>query len=123
MTATVSRTDHVADVTGREQLANSARSSPDQLPAHVQSLLRIKVPLSVQLASRKEPLGELIKIVPGAILNFDQPCDEMLGLYVSDQRIAAGEVVKVDDKYGLRIVQFAEPDERFHTDSKPEPTG
>ena len=77
---------------------------PDNSPqAYGRSLLRIKVPVSVTLASARKPIGQIVELGPGAILQFDKSCEEMLELKVGDQVVAEGEAVKVGDKFGLRI--------------------
>jgi flagellar motor switch protein FliN/FliY len=73
------------------------------LPAHTQSLLRIGVPVAVTLAAQRKSVQEIIELGPGAIIKFDKTCDEPLELCVGGQPIATGEVVKVGDKFGLRV--------------------
>jgi flagellar motor switch protein FliN/FliY len=84
-----------------------------QLPPYTQSLFKIKVPVSVNLASHKQSVEEIIELVPGSIIKFDKSCDELLELVVGDQAIAEGEVVKVGDKFGLRVQNMIKPQERF----------
>jgi len=83
------------------------------LPKHTRSLFKVQVPVSVMLATQKQSVHDIISLVPGAIIKFDKSCDEPLELMVGDQRIAAGEVVKVGDKFGLRIREMIQPQERF----------
>jgi flagellar motor switch protein FliN/FliY len=47
------------------------------------------------------------------MIKFDKSCEELLDLVVCDQPIAAGEVVKVGDKFGLRIRNMILPQEQF----------
>ena len=84
-----------------------------RLPRHTRSFLKVQVPVSVNLAAQKHTVQEIIDLVPGAIIKFDKSCDEFLELVVCDQPIAAGEVVKVGDKFGLRIRQMILPQEQF----------
>lgn len=102
--------------------ANSARTtstqkpravSPDALPQYARSLLRIKVPVVVTLARKRQPLGSVIELGPGAIIQFDKSCEEMLELDVGGRLVATGEAVKVGDKFGLRIKSVVLPEERF----------
>lgn len=79
------------------------------LPPHARSLLKLKVPVVATLATKKEPIGEIIRLVPGTIIHFAKSCDEMLELEVGDARLAVGEAVNVDDKYGLRITSMQRP--------------
>jgi len=89
------------------------RGKVEDLPAYSRNLLKIKVPVIAALASKKQSVGEIIKLGPGAILQFDKSCEEMLNLEVGNQPVAEGEAVKVGEKFGLRITSIVLPDERF----------
>lgn len=84
-----------------------------RLPRYARSFLKVQVPVSVNLAGQKLTVQEIRELVPGAIIKFDKSCDELLDLVVCDQPIAAGEVVKVGDKFGLRIRNMILPQEQF----------
>jgi flagellar motor switch protein FliN len=74
-----------------------------QLPKYAHGLLKIRLPLRVTLASQRKSVQEITELGPGSIIKFAKTCDEPLELLVGDCRIAQGEVVKVGDKFGLRI--------------------
>jgi flagellar motor switch protein FliN/FliY len=61
------------------------------------------VPVTVTLASQRKPIQEIVELGPGSIVKFDKTCDEPLELAVGERVIATGEVVKVGDKFGVRI--------------------
>ncbi|MGD9635358.1 MAG: FliM/FliN family flagellar motor switch protein [Pirellulales bacterium] len=84
-----------------------------RLPKYCRSFLKVQVPVAVNLASQKHTVQEIRELVPGAIIKFDKSCEEMLDLVVCDQPIAMGEVVKVGDKFGLRIRNMILPQEQF----------
>ncbi len=86
----------------------------ERLPSYSRSLLKIKVPVTVTLATAKQPVRTILGLVPGSIIQFDKLCDETLTLEVANQRVAEGETVKVGDKFGLRLTSMVLPDERFH---------
>jgi flagellar motor switch/type III secretory pathway protein FliN len=88
-------------------------SGVKQLPRYARSLLRIHVPLRVVLASKRQPIGQVVELCPGAIIGFDKMCDESLDLMADGRRIATGEAVKVGDKFGLRILSICLPEERY----------
>lgn len=71
------------------------------------SVLQIRAPLTVTLASKKERLHRILDLVPGAMLTFEAHCDEPLTLELGGHRIARGETVKIGDKFGLRIREVA----------------
>lgn len=97
----------------------------DCLPSYLRSRLRVKVPVVVTLASKRQSIGRIMEIGPGAIIQFDKLCDEMLDLLVGNHRVAAGEAVKIGEKFGLRITSLTLPDERFvalqKSDARPSP--
>jgi flagellar motor switch protein FliN len=73
------------------------------LPTYARGLMRIRVPVQVMLASQRKSIQEIIELGPGSIIKFDKTCDEPLELYIGERPIAQGEVVKVGDKFGLKI--------------------
>jgi flagellar motor switch protein FliN/FliY len=84
-----------------------------QLPSYTRSLLKIKVPVVASLATTKLPVGRIVEIGPGSIIQFNQSCEQPLSLAVGDHEFAVGEAVKVGEKFGLRITSMVMPDERF----------
>ena len=91
------------------------RTRLTELPNYTRSLLRIKVPVVVTLADKRQPLGRVVELGAGSIIQFDKSCDEMLEMSVGGHPVATGEAVKVGDKFGLRITSIILPDERFGT--------
>jgi flagellar motor switch/type III secretory pathway protein FliN len=83
------------------------------LPGYTKSLLKIKVPVIVTLAEKKQPLGRIVEMGPGMIIQFEKSCEELLQLEVGDLKIAAGEAIKVGDKFGIRVSNIILPEERF----------
>ena len=74
--------------------------------SYSKSILGIKTPVSVVLASKSIPLEEIINLVPGSMLTFGTHCDEPLILEAGGTQIATGETVKIGDKFGLRVRQL-----------------
>ena len=92
--------------------ADAAASDPGvvdplaSLPTYARDLLRIQVAVTVTLAAQRKSVKEIVELGPGAIVKFDKTCDQPLELCVGSREIATGEVVKVGDKFGLRIGRF-----------------
>jgi flagellar motor switch protein FliN len=84
-----------------------------ELPNYTRSLLRVEVPVVVTLAENRQPLRRILELGPGSIIQFDKSCDETLELSVGNHPIAAGEAVKVGEKFGLRITSIIMPAERL----------
>jgi flagellar motor switch protein FliN len=96
-------------------LKSVGKSAPSVFPPYTRSLLRVRVPVVVTLAEKKQTLGRILEMGPGQIIQFDKSCEETLDLEASNCKIASGEAVKVGDKFGLRITSIVPPDERFVT--------
>ncbi len=104
-----------ASLPAESTAATSQASGVDTLPSYARSLLRIKLPVTVTLASKKQPVEQITNLNPGSIIQFEKSCEEMLELSVGDQKIGLGEAVKVGDKFGLRVTSLVLPDERFYS--------
>jgi flagellar motor switch protein FliN len=91
----------------------------ESLPKYSQSLLKIQVPVSVQLAAKKEPVQEVITLAPGSIIKFEKGCEELLQMIVGEHTIAEGEAVKIGDKFGFRVTSMLMPREHFVPVKKP----
>jgi flagellar motor switch/type III secretory pathway protein FliN len=93
--------------------AGASHDRLDRLPAYICSLLRIRVPVSVVLAGKKQSVGKILELVPGSLIQFDKSCDELLELCVGGRIVADGEAVKVGDKFGVRVNAIVLPKERY----------
>ncbi len=69
----------------------------------VEQILRIEVPLLVQLAERKLTLGEVLELTPGSILELPKTADEELEILVNNKVIGTGNAVKVGENFGIRV--------------------
>jgi flagellar motor switch protein FliN len=91
-----------------------------KLPPYTRSLLRIRVPVVVTLATTRQPMSHVLDLAPGTILHFGKACDDPLTLSVGKCEVAVGETVKVGDKFGLRLTSMVMPEEQFEP-VKPRP--
>jgi flagellar motor switch protein FliN len=73
--------------------------SPDRL----KRILKLRVPVVVRLAERPMLLSEIMKIMPGTILEFSRTVDEELDLLANNRQIGHGVAVKVNERFGLRV--------------------
>ena len=84
------------------------------LPNYARSLLKVPVPVSVTIASMKQPVEQIRNFGPGVVIQFNKSCEDTLSLEVAGQVLAHGEAVKVGEMYGLKITEVVMPDERFN---------
>lgn len=70
-------------------------------------LMDVRVKLTVQLGSCRMPMKEVMELVPGSVIQLNQEAKDPVGLYVNDKLIAYGEVVVVEDNFGIKITEMA----------------
>ena len=76
-------------------------------PAHSVDFLRsVEVQASVELGRVVLPIGEVLRLAPGSVVHLDKMLGDPVDLMIKDRLIAKGEVVVVDDKFGLRITEI-----------------
>jgi len=78
-------------------------------------LLDVGVPVSAEVGRSQMTLDEILKLGPGSIVPLDKRADEPLDLRVNGKLVARGEVVLVDDVYGLRVTQILDPSGRIES--------
>ena len=69
-------------------------------------VLDVKVKLSVKLGSCQLPMKDILEMAPGTVIQLDQQSRDPVGLYVNDKLIARGEVVVVEENFGVRILEI-----------------
>ncbi|RME71213.1 MAG: flagellar motor switch protein FliN [Verrucomicrobia bacterium] len=72
----------------------------------LERVLDVKVKLTVKLGSCQLPMKEILDMTPGAVIQLDQQARDPVGLYVNDKLIAHGEVVVVEDAFGIKITDI-----------------
>ncbi len=80
---------------------------PNQLDDKtLDSVLDVKVKVTVQLGSCQLPMREVLELAPGTVIQLNQQASDPVGLYVNDKLIAYGEVVVVEDSFGIKITEL-----------------
>lgn len=68
-------------------------------------LSAVPVDLSVELGRARMTVGETLELRPGSIISLDRMAGEPMDLLVNGTAIARGEVVVIDEQFGLRITE------------------
>lgn len=76
-------------------------------------ILDIPVKMTVQLGKTKMAIKDLLSLSQGSVVPLDGLAGEPLDILINGYLIAQGEVVVVDDKYGIRITDIITPSERM----------
>lgn len=76
-------------------------------------LMDVTVPVSVCIGTVRRKVADVLSLAPGQVVDLDRHAGEPVDLLVNGKLIAHGEVVVVDDRYGLRITEIAAPQDRL----------
>ena len=82
------------------------KSTPTQ--NELQRIMRMEVPVIVKLAERKLTMAEVMRLGPGAIVEFSKSSDEPLELLINNKAIGLGAAVKVGENFGIRLTQIGD---------------
>ena len=95
-------------------LAGDAARSYGDVPVHdINMVLDIPVQLSVELGRTKVPIKYILQLAQGSVVDLDALAGEPMDVLVNGYLIAQGEVVVVNDKFGIRLTDIITPAERI----------
>jgi flagellar motor switch protein FliN len=105
---------HPPDVTGNP--AGRSSKGADVLPSPgFELLLDVELEASLRFGAREMPLGEILDLGPGDVVQLDRHVSDPVDLIVGDKIVARGEVVLVNGNFGLRVTEVAEPQRRLES--------
>ncbi|MDH0865115.1 flagellar motor switch protein FliN [Mitsuaria sp. GD03876] len=106
-----------------EQVAPAAFTNfsptPGNLPgSDINMILDIPVQLTVELGRTRIPIKNILQLAQGSVVELDALAGEPMDVLVNGYLIAQGEVVVVNDKFGIRLTDIVTPSERMRRLSK-----
>lgn len=78
-------------------------------------ILDIPLELSVELGRTRMLVNDLLQLGQGAIVQLDKLAGEPLEIFINRKLVARGEVVVVNEKFGVRLTDIISPTERVRT--------
>jgi len=91
----------------------SAYANPDH--QNLDMVLDIRLLATARLGRVEMPIGDILSLGPGSIIEVGHLVDEPIELLINDKLIARGDVVVVDEKFGLRITEIVSQKERIES--------
>jgi flagellar motor switch protein FliN/FliY len=82
-------------------------------------ILDIPVQLTVELGRTRIPIKHILQLAQGSVIELDALAGEPMDVLVNGYLIAQGEVVVVNEKFGIRLTDIVTPSERMRRLSKP----
>lgn len=101
-----------------EQVAPASFASfaptPGNMPGNdINMILDIPVQLTVELGRTRIPIKNILQLAQGSVVELDALAGEPMDVLVNGYLIAQGEVVVVNDKFGIRLTDIVTPSERM----------
>ena len=80
---------------------------------NIELLMDVDLPISIELGRTKLSIADILSLGPGSVVELNKLAGEPVDLLVNQKVVARGEVVVVDENFGLRITQLMTPEERL----------
>ena len=96
--------EFVADPAG-EQLHEVPDAAPAAHDADLARLHAVPVELAVEIGRTRMTIGDTLGLGPGSIITLNRMAGEPVDLLVNGRPIARGEVVVIDEEFGLRVTE------------------
>jgi flagellar motor switch protein FliN/FliY len=93
-------------------LSGSTAGSDAESSSNLDFILDIPIEVTVELGRSKMLVNELLQLGQGSVLELSKLAGETLEILANQKLIARGEVVVVNDKYGVRLTEVISPMER-----------
>jgi len=93
-------------------------AAADAALGDINRVLDIPVQLSVELGRTRVPIKYILQLAQGSVVELDALAGEPMDVLVNGYLIAQGEVVVVNDKFGIRLTDVVTPSERLRRVSK-----
>jgi flagellar motor switch protein FliN/FliY len=77
-----------------------------EIPPNLEILLDVPVNLTVELGSCQMPMRDVLQLTVSSVLQLDKLASAPVELFVNRKLIARGEVVVVEDRFGIKITEI-----------------
>jgi flagellar motor switch protein FliN len=84
-----------------------------EINKNLEILMDIKLQLTVELGRTELPIKKVLELTRGSIIELEKVAGEPVELYANGKLVAHGEVVVIEDNFGLRITSITEPEDRL----------
>ena len=101
----------MSDMTEAPNMASMAAAMP--MGDNMELLAGISLRISVEVGSASLTLSELLRLGEGSVVELDRQSNDFLDIFANGTLIARGEIVDVDGRYGIRVVDVVAADRRL----------
>lgn len=93
-----------------DAVAEKTTSKPDLFSeSNIELLMDVSLRVTVELGRTRMKLAQILELQHGSVVELDRLAGDPVDIFVNDRMVAHGEVVVVDDKFGVRITEMVSP--------------
>jgi flagellar motor switch protein FliN/FliY len=115
---TASELQTTAEQVAPASFTNFAATPPGAAGNDINMILDIPVQLTVELGRTRIPIKHILQLAQGSVVELETLAGEPMDVLVNGYLIAQGEVVVVNEKFGIRLTDIVTPSERMRRLSK-----
>ncbi len=82
---------------------------------NMELLMDVNLPVAIELGRTKMSISDILALGPGSVVELNKLAGEPVDLLVNQKIVARGEVVVIDENFGVRITQLVTPQERLQS--------
>lgn len=95
------------------ELPELTGSAAPQSARSMDLLLDVELPVTVELGHTQMPIKNILELGVGSVVRLEKVAGEPVDIRVNGKLVARGEVVVVDENFGVRILGLIDPDQRL----------
>ena len=96
-----------------ENLSPESACLSPEAAKNLELVMDIPIQLSVELGRTRMPIRNLLQLAQGSVVELNELAGEPLDVFVNGCLVAQGEVVVVNEKFGIRLTDIITPSERL----------
>jgi flagellar motor switch protein FliN/FliY len=89
-----------------ELQAGAAGRAPGGAPGSLDALLDVSLPVAIEFGRTHMTVQEVLELGSGSVIQLDRMVGEPIDIYISDRKLAEGEVVVIGEHFGVRITRI-----------------
>jgi len=111
--ASITKADSNAASVAEAEFQQLSQPADQPQPKNIELLIDVYLPISIELGRTKMSIAEILSLGPGSVVELNKLAGEPVDVLVNNKIVAKGEVVVIDEYFGVRITQLMTPKERL----------
>ncbi|MBQ3923882.1 MAG: flagellar motor switch protein FliN, partial [Spirochaetales bacterium] len=95
------------------QFSQFGGSQPDAQGGNINLLMDVDMELTVELGRTKRSIRDILSMGEGTVIELDKLAGEPVDILVNSKLVARGEVVVIDESFGVRVTEIINPMDRL----------